>query len=149
MFLARKPKRRIRFCKRNMSYFSSALDDALKETGLNQRDLAKAAGVSPGTISKIKKDVLECTREQLAAFVQVFAPWPQAQWNLVIARCKDFVPEEFRPSLDALTWTVEESQAEYRLTDSSWDKAIKCVHKKGLHNESLRSTIEFLAEVAS
>lgn len=132
-----------------MSYFAEALDDALETKRYTAQELAIAAGIkSHATISKLRKDQVSATAANLEGIVNAFEGDPQTQWNLVIARCKDLVPERFRESFDSLSWQLAEAPATYKAAESKWDRAIETIRTKGETNPDLKQTILFLAQVA-
>lgn len=131
-----------------MSYFATALKSALAESGTTQRSVADGSGISAGTVSKLANGAIDCSPDHLASLCNFFRPHPQLALNLVVARCKDIVPQDFREVFDDLSWRVAEDQSPYKGGDSAWEKTINTLREKGLYNDDLRQTCIFLAEVA-
>lgn len=73
-----------------MSYLSIALQRRIERRQMNQSDLANQSGISKSYISRLFSGVAkELSDENFVAVLKVFAADPQAQAELVAARCMD------------------------------------------------------------
>jgi transcriptional regulator with XRE-family HTH domain len=73
-----------------MSYLSIALQRRIERRQMNQSDLAKQSGISKSYISRLFSGVAsELSDENFVAMLKVFAADPQAQAELIAARCMD------------------------------------------------------------
>lgn len=73
-----------------MSYLSIALQRRIERRQMNQSDLAKQSGISKSYISRLfSGEATELSDANFAALLKVFAADPQAQAELVAARCMD------------------------------------------------------------
>ena len=73
-----------------MSYLSIALQRRIEHRQMNQSDLANQSGISKSYISRLFSGVAkELSDENFVAVLKVFAADPQAQAELVAARCMD------------------------------------------------------------
>ncbi len=73
-----------------MSYLSIALQRRIERRQMNQSALAKQSGISKSYISRLFSGVAtELSDENFVALLKVFAADPQAQAELVAARCMD------------------------------------------------------------
>src|SRR5688572_29975895 len=75
---------------RRMSYLSIALQRRLERRSMNQSDLAKSSGISRSYISRLLSgEFSELSDANFTSLLKVFAADPQAQAELVAARCMD------------------------------------------------------------
>lgn len=73
-----------------MSYLSIALQRRIERRQMNQSDLANQSGISKSYISRLFSGAAkELSDENFVAVLKVFAADPQAQAELVAARCMD------------------------------------------------------------
>ena len=73
-----------------MSYLSTALQRRLERRSMNQSDLAKASGISRSYISRLLSgEFSELSDANFTSLLQVFSADPQAQAELIAARCMD------------------------------------------------------------
>lgn len=73
-----------------MSYLSVALQRRVEHRQLNQSDLAKLSGISKSYISRLFSGEFQAlSDENFTALLKVFSADPQAQAELVAARCMD------------------------------------------------------------
>jgi transcriptional regulator with XRE-family HTH domain len=73
-----------------MSYLSTALQRRAERRQLNQSDLAKLSGISRSYISRLfGGEARDLSDANFTALLKVFAADPQAQAELVAARCMD------------------------------------------------------------
>jgi len=73
-----------------MSFFRIALQRRAERARLNQTDLARHSGISRSYISRLFSDEFhELSDDNFIALLKVFAADPQAQAELVAARCLD------------------------------------------------------------
>jgi len=73
-----------------MSYLSTALKRRVERRQLNQSDLAKLSGISRSYISRLfSGESHELSDENFVGLLKVFATEPEAQAELVAARCMD------------------------------------------------------------
>lgn len=73
-----------------MSYLSIALQRRIERRQMNQSDLAKQSGISRSYISRLLSgDFSELSDANFTSLLKVFAADPQAQAELVAARCMD------------------------------------------------------------
>jgi len=73
-----------------MSYFSIALQRRLERRSMNQSDVAKQSGISRSYISRLLSgEFSELSDANFTSLLKVFAADPQAQGELVAARCMD------------------------------------------------------------
>ena len=73
-----------------MSYLSIALQRRIERRQMNQSDHANQSGISKSYISRLFSGVAkELSDENFVAVLKVFAADPQAQAELVAARCMD------------------------------------------------------------
>ena len=73
-----------------MSYLSIALQRRLERRSMNQSDLAKSSGISRSYISRLLSgEFSELSDANFTSLLKVFAADPQAQAELVAARCMD------------------------------------------------------------
>jgi transcriptional regulator with XRE-family HTH domain len=78
------------FLHRAMSYLSIALQRRAEQRRLNQSDLAKQSGISRSYISRLYSgEFSELSDANFTSLLKVFAAEPQAQAELVAARCMD------------------------------------------------------------
>ena len=131
-----------------MSYFSDALSRALKESGLSQYDLAVTAGISQGVVSKLKTGTGSATDEAYSRIIIAFSEvHPQSQVNLVAARCKDVIPDNFHECLDALDWKLAPNGPSYRESADDWDKTVEQIRKTGRYHPAVKRLVEDLAGI--
>lgn len=73
-----------------MSYLSIAVQRRLERRSMNQSDLAKASGISRSYISRLLSgEFSELSDTNFTSLLKTFAADPQAQAELVAARCMD------------------------------------------------------------
>jgi predicted XRE-type DNA-binding protein len=73
-----------------MSYLSIALQRRVERRHMNQSDLAKLSGISRSYISRLfSGEFHELSDDHFTAMLKAFAADPQAQAELVAARCMD------------------------------------------------------------
>jgi len=73
-----------------MSYFSISLQRQAEKRHLNQSDLGRACGLSRSFISRVMSgESRDLSDQNVVAILKVFAADPQAQADLVAARCLD------------------------------------------------------------
>ena len=73
-----------------MSYLSTALQRRLERRSMNQSDLAKASGISRSYISRLLSgEFSELSDANFTSLLKTFSADPQAQAELVAARCMD------------------------------------------------------------
>ena len=73
-----------------MSYLSIALQRQLDLRGINHTDLARDAGISKSFISRLMSgECKEVSDQYFTAILKAFAASPQAQAEIVAARCTD------------------------------------------------------------
>jgi len=73
-----------------MSYFSIALQRRLERRSMNQSELAKFSGISRSYISRLLSgEFSELSDPNFTSLLKVFSADPQAQAELVAARCMD------------------------------------------------------------
>ena len=73
-----------------MSYLSIALQRRLERRSMNQSDLAKASGISRSYISRLfSGEARDLSDANFVALLKAFAADPQAQAELIVARCMD------------------------------------------------------------
>ncbi len=73
-----------------MSYLSIALQRRIERRQMNQSDLARQSGISKSYLSRLFSGVAkELSDDNFVAVLKVFAADPQAQAELVAARCMD------------------------------------------------------------
>jgi transcriptional regulator with XRE-family HTH domain len=73
-----------------MSYLSIALQRRLERRAMNQSDLAKASGISRSYISRLLSgEFSELSDANFTSLLKTFSADPQAQAELVAARCMD------------------------------------------------------------
>lgn len=73
-----------------MSYLSIALQRRIERRQMNQSDLANQSGISKSYISRLLSGVAkELSDDNFVAVLKVFAADPQAQAELIAARCMD------------------------------------------------------------
>jgi transcriptional regulator with XRE-family HTH domain len=73
-----------------MSYLSNALQRRCERRQLNQSDLAKLSGISRSYISRLfGGEARDLSDTNFTALLKVFAADPQAQAEIVAARCMD------------------------------------------------------------
>jgi transcriptional regulator with XRE-family HTH domain len=73
-----------------MSYLSIALQRRIERRSMNQSDLAKQSGISRSYISRLfSGEFHELSDANFVSLLQVFSADPQAQAELVAARCLD------------------------------------------------------------
>jgi transcriptional regulator with XRE-family HTH domain len=73
-----------------MSYFSIALQCRLERRSMNQSELAKLSGISRSYISRLLSgEFSELSDANFTSLLRVFSADPQAQAELVAARCMD------------------------------------------------------------
>ena len=73
-----------------MSYLSTALQRRTERRQLNQSDLAKQSGISRSYISRLfSGEAREMSDANFIALLKVFATDPQAQAEIIAARCMD------------------------------------------------------------
>ena len=73
-----------------MSYLSIALQRRLERRSMNQSDLAKASGISRSYISRLLSgEFSELSDANFTSLLKAFSADPQAQAELVAARCMD------------------------------------------------------------
>ncbi|MDR3458068.1 MAG: helix-turn-helix transcriptional regulator [Verrucomicrobiae bacterium] len=73
-----------------MSYLSTALKRRAERRQLNQSDLAKLSGISRSYMSRLfSGEFQELSDENFIGLLKVFATEPEAQAELVAARCMD------------------------------------------------------------
>lgn len=73
-----------------MSYLSIALQRRIERRQMNQSDLAKHSGISRSYISRLLSgEFSELSDANFTSLLKVFAADPQAQAELVAARCMD------------------------------------------------------------
>ena len=73
-----------------MSYFSVALQRQAETRRLNQSDISRQCGLSRSFISRVMSgESRDLSDQNVVAILKVFAPDPQAQADLVAARCMD------------------------------------------------------------
>jgi len=81
---------RFRFPLSDMSYLSIALQRRIERLQMNQSDLARQSGISRSYISRLfSGGSHELSDENFIAILKVFAADPQAQAELIAARCTD------------------------------------------------------------
>jgi predicted XRE-type DNA-binding protein len=73
-----------------MSYLSIALQRRIERRQMNQSDPAKQSGISRSYVSRLfSGEATELSDENFVAVLKVFAADPQAQAELIAARCMD------------------------------------------------------------
>lgn len=73
-----------------MSYLSIALQRRMERRPMNQSELAKASGISRSYISRLlSSEFSELSDANFTSLLKVFSADPQAQAELVAARCMD------------------------------------------------------------
>ncbi len=73
-----------------MSYLSIALQRRLERRDMNQSDLAKQSGISKSYISRLlSSEFTELSDANFTSLLKAFSADPQAQAELVAARCMD------------------------------------------------------------
>ena len=73
-----------------MSYFSVALQRQAESRHLSQSDIARQCGISRSFISRLMSgESRDLSDQNVVALLQVFSADPQAQADLVAARCMD------------------------------------------------------------
>ena len=73
-----------------MSYLSTALQRHSERRRLTQNDLAKLCGISPSYISRFFSSANgEMSNDHFLAVLKAFATDPQAQAEIIAARCMD------------------------------------------------------------
>jgi transcriptional regulator with XRE-family HTH domain len=73
-----------------MSYLSIALQRRIERRQMNQSDLAKQSGISRSYISRLfSGEAHELSDANFTAILNVFAADPQAQADIIAARCID------------------------------------------------------------
>jgi transcriptional regulator with XRE-family HTH domain len=73
-----------------MSYFSVALQRQAEERHLSQSDIARQCGLSRSFISRLMSgESRDLSDQNVVALLKVFSADPQAQADLVAARCMD------------------------------------------------------------
>ena len=96
-----------------MSYLSVALQRRIERRQLSQSDVAKMSGISKSYISRLfSGGSHELSDENFTALLKVFSADPQAQAELVAARCMDALACAARtPGGELVEITVKKSGA--------------------------------------